>query len=185
MNEITQMLHSLPSDGCCTGNDLSPLIYRELRKLAASRMAREAAGQTLQPTALVHEMWLRVTGSGGRQWQNRSHFFKEASETMRRILIERARRKSRLKRWGGQIRLNIDDLELAETAADDRVLLINEALERLEQENPEVARVVVLKFFGGLNTHEAAEALSISTRTVERQWNFAKAWLFECIRAER
>ncbi len=184
MSELTQMLQSVPSDGSCARDELLPLVYGELRRLAAARMARESPGQTLQPTALVHEAWVRINGNGGRRWQNRAHFFGEASEAMRRILIENARRKSRLKRGGGLMRLDIDELELAATATDDRVLLINDALEQLEMENPEMARVVVLKFFGGLSNQEAAETIGVARRTVERQWTFAKAWLFRCIRTQ-
>jgi len=184
MSEITQMLQSVPSDGCYACDELLPLVYGELRRLAAVRMARESSGQTLQPTALVHEAWVRIAGNGGRRWQNRAHFFGEASEAMRRILIENARRKSRLKRGGGLVRLDIDELDLAATATDDRILLINDALEQLEMENPEMARVVVLKFFGGLSNQETAETIGVARRTVERQWTFAKAWLFRCIRKQ-
>ena len=145
-------------------------------------MAREASGQTLQPTALVHEAWLRLVGEGNRTWENRAHFFGAAAEAMRRILIENARRKSRLKRGGGQDRVNVDDLELTETTPDDKVLLINEALEKLEIEDAEKARVVMLKFFGGLTNQEVAQSLDVTERTVERQWAFAKAWIFRCIR---
>jgi RNA polymerase sigma factor (TIGR02999 family) len=148
-------------------------------------MAQEAAGQTLQPTALVHEAWLRLVGDGDRTWQNRAHFFGAAAEAMRRILIENARRKSRLKRGGNRQRLNIDDLELAATTPDDKVLLIDEALEKLHVEDPEKARVVVLKFFGGLTNQEVAEGMGVNERTVERHWAYAKAWLFQTIRKQR
>jgi RNA polymerase sigma factor (TIGR02999 family) len=159
-------------------------VYDELRRLAAARMAQEAAGQTLQPTALVHEAWLQLVGAGERSWQNRAHFFGAAADAMRRILIDKARRKSRLKRGAGQVRLDIDELELAETTPDDNVLLINEALEKLEREDPEQARVVVLKFFGGLTNQEVAENLGVSQRTVERQWACAKARLFRWVRSQ-
>jgi RNA polymerase sigma factor (TIGR02999 family) len=147
-------------------------------------MAHEAAGQTLQPTALVHEAWLQLVSAGERSWQNRAHFFGAAADAMRRILIDKARRKSRLKRGAGQARLDIDDLELAQTTPDDNVLLINEALEKLEREDPEQARVVVLKFFGGLNNQEVAENMGLSLRTVERQWACAKGRLFRWVRAQ-
>jgi RNA polymerase sigma factor (TIGR02999 family) len=184
MSEITLVLDAIGRGESRTCEDLLPLVYDELRRLAAARMAQESPGQTLQPTALVHEAWVRIHGNGERRWQNRAHFFREASEAMRRILIENARRKSRLKRFGGQIRLDIDELELAATATDDKVLLINDALEQLELENPEMARVVVLKFFGGLSNQETAETIGVARRTVERQWTFAKAWLFRCIRKQ-
>jgi RNA polymerase sigma factor (TIGR02999 family) len=167
-----------------TGEELLPLVYEELRRLAAARMAQEQAGQTLQATALVHEAWLRLIREGDRTWQNRGHFFAAASEAMRRILIENARRKSRFKHGGGQIRVDVQNIELAETTPDDKMLLINEALERLEAENPERARVVVLKFFGGLTNLEVAESLGIAERTVDRQWAYAKAWLFRKIREQ-
>lgn len=148
------------------------------------RMAQESAAQTLQPTALVHEAWLRVIGKGGRKWENRAHFFGAAAEAMRRILIENARRKSRLKRWGNQLRLDIDKLDLAETTPEEKILLIDDALERLEQEDPEKARIVVLKFFGGHTNQEVAASLGVNERTVERHWAYAKAWLFQSIRAQ-
>ena len=161
-----------------------PLVYNDLRRMAAARMASEAQGQTLQPTALVHDAWLRMFGNGERRWQNRGHFFGEATEAMRRILIERARRKSRLKHGQGWVRLDIDELSLAEATPDDKVLLINEALEHLEAEDPERAKVVVMKFFGGLTNQEVAKILGVAERTVERQWAYAKAWLFQNIREQ-
>jgi RNA polymerase sigma factor (TIGR02999 family) len=147
-------------------------------------MAREATGHTLQPTALVHEAWLRLVGDGDRTWQNRAYFFAAAAEAMRRILIEHARQKSRLKHGGRQKRLNIEDLELSDAAPEERILLVNEALERLEAEHPERAQIVVLKYFGGLTNKEAAETLGIGERTVDRHWVCAKTWLFHKIRAQ-
>jgi RNA polymerase sigma factor (TIGR02999 family) len=160
-------------------SELLPLVYEELRRLAMSRMSREIEGQTLQATALVHEVWLRLVGEGDRTWQNRAHFFGAAAEAMRRILIENARRKSRFKRGGHFVRVDLGDVELAETTADDKILLINEALEKMEVADPEKARVVVLKFFGGLTHQEVAENLGVTERTVERHWAYAKAWLFQ------
>lgn len=162
-----------------------PLVYGELRKIAAARMAREAAGHTLQPTALVHEVWLRLAGSSGEVWKNRTYFFAAAAEAMRRILVEHARRKSRLKHGGGQKRLDIDGLDLAAVPVDDRILLIHEALSDLEKENPERARVVVLKYFGGLTNQQLAETLAIGERTVNRHWLCAKQWLFQRIRRQQ
>lgn len=164
-------------------SELMPLVYDELRRLAMSRMSQEIPGQTLQATALVHEVWLRLVGDGDPTWQNRAHFFGAAAEAMRRILIENARRKSRIKRGGNLIRLDLADVELAQTTASDKILLINEALENMELCNPEKARVVVLKFFGGLTNQEVAENLDITERTVERHWAYSKAWLFEQIQA--
>lgn len=181
MSDITLMLQAVARGERQASSDLLPLVYEELRQLAAARMARESAGQTLQPTALVHEAWLRLVGEGNRSWENRAHFFGAAAEAMRRILIENARRKSRLKRGGGQLRVDIDELELADTTPDDKILLIDEALERLKAEDPEKAKIVVLKFFGGLTNQEVALSLDVTERTVERQWAFAKAWMFRCI----
>jgi RNA polymerase sigma factor (TIGR02999 family) len=184
MNEITLVLQAIGRGDGRASEELLPLVYDELRRLAAVRMAQELAGQTLQPTALVHEAWLRLVGDGERTWQNRAHFFGAAAEAMRRILIESARRKSRLKRGGGQSRLDMDKLELAATTPDDKVLLMDEALERLRAEDPEKARIVTLKFFGGLTNQEVADILDVTERTVERQWAYAKAWLFQIIRTQ-
>jgi RNA polymerase sigma factor (TIGR02999 family) len=150
--------------------------------MAIARMAREAAGQTLQPTALVHEAWLQLVRDGERTWENRAHFFGAAADAMRRILIDAARRKSARKRGGGMERLDFEGLGLAQTAPDEQILLINEALENLEREDPDRARIVVLKFFGGLTNREAAETLGISERSVEREWAAAKVRLFQWIR---
>ena len=179
--EITQVLQAIGRSEEGAPEKLLPLVYAELRRLAAARMAQEMAGQTLQPTALVHEAWLRLVKDGDRTWQNRAHFFGAAAEAMRRILIERARHKSRLKHGGGQARLNIEDLEPVETTPDDRVLLVDEAVARLKVEDPELERIVVLKFFGGLSNEEIAETLGLAPRTLDRQWSYAKAWLFRYI----
>ena len=176
-NEITQVLQAIQrGDGRASG-ELLPLVYEELRRLASMRMAQEMAGQTLQATALVHEAWLRMVGDGDRTWQNRAHFFGAAAEAMRRILVENARRKSRLKRGGGQVRLDIEKVDLAAATPDDKVLLMDEALQQLQAEDAEKARIVVLKFFGGMSGAAIAEMLGVTERTVERQWAFAKAWL--------
>lgn len=181
MSEVTLMLHAIRGGDAKASEELLPLVYNELRKLAAARMAQESAGQTLQATALVHEAWLRMIGDGDRGWQNRAHFFGAAAEAMRRILVETARHKSRLKRGGGQIKLDIDDLDLAAATPNDKVLLINEALEQMRAEDPEKARIVVMKFFGGMTNQEVAENLGVTERTVERQWAYAKARLFQTI----
>lgn len=164
--------------------ELLPLVYDELRRLAAARMAREAAGQTLQPTALVHEAWLRLVEHGAQTWENRAHFFGAASEAMRRILIEQARRKSRLKHGQRQEHLNIEDLDVEQDLPDDTILLVDEALERLKVVDPEMARVVIFKFFGGMTNEEIVQITGTSVRTVKRQWNYAKSWLFNTIRKE-
>lgn len=185
MNEITLVLQSVGRGEGGASEELMPLVYEELRRLAAARMAREAPGQTLQATVLVHEAWLQLVGNGDRHWQNRAHFFGAAADAMRRILIDNARRKARLKHGGGQARVDIADVQVAEKTPDDDVLLINDALQRLEAEEPEKARIVVMKFFGGLTNQEVAESLGISERTVDRQWACAKARLFRWIREQK
>src|SRR4051812_18703918 len=178
MSEVTQILEAVGRGEAYAGTDLLPLVYNELRRHAAGRMAREAVGQTIQPTALVHEAWLRLIGDGNRRWQNRAHFFGAAAEAMRRILIENARRKARLKRGSNPQRLDLDHDELSAALPDEKVRMIDEALERLQLEDPEKAQVVVLKFFVGLTNLEVAENLGVTERTVERHWAYAKAWLF-------
>ncbi len=185
MSEITQVLQAVGRGEARASEDLLPLVYDDLRRQARVQMAREAGGQTLQPTALLHEAWLRIVGTGERKWENRAHFFGAAAEAMRRILIENARRKSRLKRGGDQLRVDIEKVELAGTSPDEKVLLINDALERLQAQDPEKARVVVLKFFGGRTNQEVAECMAVTERTVERHWAYAKAWLFQDICAQK
>jgi len=165
--------------------DLLPLVYDELRKLAAARMAQEAAGHTLQPTALVHEAWLRLVGDGTpANWQSRAHFFGAAARAMRRILVDNARRKRRLKRGGGDVRVDWSEVDIAEPSPDEDVLKINEALVKLEQTNVQQARIVELKFFGGLTNEEVAENMGIGERTVYREWVCAKARLLRAIRQQ-
>lgn len=163
--------------------DLLSAVYNDLRRLAAYKLANEAAGQTLQATALVHEAWLRIEGGGGKQqWQNRAHFFGAAAEAMRRVLIENARRKSRLKRGGEAEKIPLESLEIASPMPDDELLALNESLDRLEKINDRAARVVKLCFFAGLTQEQAARELHLSIATVERDWAFARAWLFRDIR---
>jgi len=182
MSEVTWMLEAVGRGEKRASEDLLPLVYDELRRLAAARMARESAGHTLQPTALVHEAWVRLVEAGSRTWENRAHFFGAASEAMRRILIERARRKARLKHGAGKDQVSLENLEIADALPDEKILLVDEALERLQAQDPETARVVVLKFFGGLTNEEIVKITGTSDRTVRRQWNYAKTWLFNCIR---
>ena len=179
MSDVTLMLEAINRGESQAAEKLLPLVYNELKNLAAARMAHESAGHTLQPTALVHEAWLRLVGDANRNWKGRAYFFAAAAEAMRRILVEHARRKARLKHGGGQERLNIEDLEVADTGPEERILLVDEALENLERINPERARVVVMKFFGGMTNREVAEALEIGERSVDRHWVCAKAWLFQ------
>jgi RNA polymerase sigma factor (TIGR02999 family) len=182
MSDVTLILEAVRRGEKQASEELLPIVYEELRRMAAARMARESAGHTLQPTALVHEAWVRLIENGSRTWENRAHFFGAASEAMRRILIERARRKSRLRHGGGQERVDLADLDVAAALPDDKILLLDEALEHLKEEDPETARVVIMRFFGGLTNEEIVQILGTSDRTVRRQWNYAKAWLFNWIR---
>jgi RNA polymerase sigma factor (TIGR02999 family) len=179
--EITLLLEATDRGNRRASEELLPLVYDELRRHAMVRMSHEAAGQTLQPTALVHEAWLRLFGHGDQRWQNRAHFFGAAAEAMRRILIDTARRKSRIKHGGGRACIDIETIDLAATMPEEKVLLIDDALEKLQSQDPEKARVVVLKFFGGLTNQQVAESMGVTERTVERHWAYAKAWLFHCI----
>ena len=162
------------------GERLLPLVYEELRRLASVQMAGEAAGHTLQATALVHEAWLRLAGD--RRWQDRKHFFRVAATAMQRILVDHARRKHREKRGQNPERVNLDDITLFAADADERVLLVDQALERLKQIDPEAAGVVTLKFFGNYTVREIAGILGWSERSVERQWNYARAKLLRLLR---
>jgi RNA polymerase sigma factor (TIGR02999 family) len=184
MSDVTLLLDAISRGESHASEDLLPLIYDELRRLAAVRMAGEAAGQTLQPTALVHEAWLRLVNEGGRTWKNRAHFFRAAAQAMRRILVDRARQKLSLKRGSGGEKVAIEDMDLPAATIDDRILLVDENLERLEAEDPESARLVALKFFGGLTNKEVARILGVTERSVERQWAYAKTSLFDMIQPE-
>ena len=184
MSAITLMLQAVGRGESRASEELLPLVYDELRHLAEARMSHESAGQTLQPTALVHEAWLRLTAEGDRTWQNRTHFFRAAALAMRRILVDRARHKLSLKSGGKRERVDIENVDLATATPDDKVLLVDEALTRLEAEDPETARIVNLKFFGGLTNMEVAKSLGVTERTIERQWVYAKACLFKIIQKE-
>jgi RNA polymerase sigma factor (TIGR02999 family) len=162
-----------------------PLVYAELRQLAAQKMARESPGHTLQPTALVHEVWLRLGADAQPHWHNRAHFFAAAAEAMRRILVETARRKSRLKHGGELKRVDVDPVELALPMPEDELLALDEALDRLTILENRAAEVVKLCFFVGLTREEAAQELDISLSTAERLWRFARAWLFQEIAKDR
>ena len=184
--QITQVLGAVARGEAGAAQDLLPLVYEELRRLAEARMAQEGSGHTLQATALVHEAWLRLVKEGDKTWANRALFFAAAAEAMRRILIENVRRKSRLKRGGGQlVRVDLSEIDLAENTPDDRILLIDEALERLRAENPEAAKLVTMKFFAGTTNQEIADILGVTERTVERRWAFAKVWLLDNIQGAR
>jgi RNA polymerase sigma factor (TIGR02999 family) len=184
MKDMTQILQAAGRGDRRAVEDLLPLVYDELRSLAAARMRSELAGHTLQPTALVHEAWLRLGGEAQPRWQNRAHFFGAAAEAMRRILIDHARRRCALRHGGGQVRLDVDDLELADVSAasDDQLLAVHEALDRLAAEDSRKAELVKLRYFVGLTIEEAAQALGISAPTAKRDWTYARAWLFREIR---
>ena len=179
MSDVTQILERVEQGDSKAAEELLPLVYEQLRHLAASRMAQEAPGHTLQPTALVHEAWLRIAGHQNQHWNSRNHFFMAAAEAMRRILVEHARQKSRIKRGGDQHRVPLEDLELAVNADSETLLITEEALERLKLADPVKARLVELRFFTGLTLDEAAEVLGISAPTAKRYWAYARARLFQ------
>jgi RNA polymerase sigma factor (TIGR02999 family) len=178
MTELTVILQRLEQGDPHAANELLPLVYEELRKLAAQKVARESPGQTLQATALVHEAWLRLGGDDQPTWDNRGHFFAAAAEAMRRILIDNARRKNCLRHGGAAQRVNLDGLDLAASVDDEQLLALNEALDRLAEHDAEKAQVVKLRFFAGLTNQEAAQVLGVSEPTVKRHWAYARAWLF-------
>jgi RNA polymerase sigma factor (TIGR02999 family) len=184
MSQITLVLEAICRGEKPASEELLPLVYDELRRLASAQMAGESAGQTLQATALVHEAWLRLVKEENRTWNNREHFFRAAAQAMRRILVERARQRLSLKRGAGAERVPLEDIDVAAATTDDRVLLVNQSLERLEKEDPEIARIVMLKFFAGLTTKEAAAVLKMPERTLERQWAYARACLFDLMQEE-
>ncbi len=184
MSEVTHILNAIERGDPKAAGQLLPLVYTELRKLAASRMANEAPGQTLQPTALVHEAWLRVAGGNDHTWDSRAHFFAAAAEAMRRILIENARRKKALRHGAGQARLDVQELEIAAPAPDDQMLAVDEALNKLTTLDKEKAELVKLRYFAGMTTEEAAAALGISEATAKRWWVYARAWLYTEIRPQ-
>ena len=185
-DDVTRLLAAIRDGDASAADELLRHVYTELRHLAAAKMAREQPGQTLQPTALVHEAWLRLVDKDGQaQFDNRAHFFGAAAEAMRRILVEAARRKMALRRGGRQARLDVDEIEIAAPAKDDELLAVHEALDRLAVESPERAELVKLRYFTGLSIEEAATALGISERTAKRWWTFSRAWLFDLIKGMR
>jgi RNA polymerase sigma factor (TIGR02999 family) len=184
MNDVTQILQAIEQGDPHAASQLLPLVYDELRTLAAQKLAQERSGQTLEPTALVHEAYLRLVGGDApplqeQSWNNRGHFFGAAAEAMRRILIENARRKQRLRHGGGQKRLNLDRLDLADDTADEQLLALDEALTKLAAQEPVVTEVVKLRYFTGLTIEQTAEALGLSVRTANRHWAYARAWLYQ------
>jgi RNA polymerase sigma factor (TIGR02999 family) len=185
VSDVTHILERASAGDPQAGNDLLPLVYEELRRLAGSKMAQELPGQTLQATALVHEAYLRLVGKVDHKWNGRGHFFGAAAEAMRRILIENARRKQAARHGGGQARLDINEIEIAAAGKDDELLAVSDALEQLAARDKQKAELVKLRYFVGLTTEEAAEVLGISVPTADRWWNFSRAWLFEEIERSR
>lgn len=177
MSDVTRILESIEQGNRQAADQLLPLVYDELRRLAQARMANERPGQTLQATALVHEAWIRLIGNDTEHWNNRYHFFSAAAEAMRRILIDNARRKQRPKHGGDQQRVDLDNVNVAIDTDDDTLLLIDEALELLAQEDADKAKLVKLRYFAGLTIPEAAKALGQSESTAKRSWIYARAFL--------
>jgi RNA polymerase sigma factor (TIGR02999 family) len=177
MSEVTQILDAIRRGEAKATEELLPLVYTELRRLAAHRMASENPGQTLQPTALVHEAWLRLAGDENRKWNDRTHFFAAAAEAMRRILVDNARRKRTERHGGRQQRVEMPEIASATLEDDDKVLAVNEALEKFAALDPRKAELVKLRYFVGMTTEEAAGVLGISVPTADRHWAYARAWL--------
>jgi RNA polymerase sigma factor (TIGR02999 family) len=185
MADVTQILKVLEQDRGQSATELLPLVYGELRRLAAWHLANEKPGQTLQATALVHEAYLRLVGREDPRWNGRRHFFGATAEAMRRILVENARRKKRLKHGGHLERVDADNVDLPAPMPDDELLAMDEALDRLAEGDPRAAELVKLCFFVGLTQEQAAKHLDVSVATAERTWSFARAWLFREIQNQR
>ena len=184
MSDLTQLLNAMDAGDPKAADQLLPLVYEELRKLAVVRMANEKIGQTLQPTALVHEAWLKIAGDGGEPFANRRHFFKAAATAMQRILIDNARRKQRIKRGADWVGEELHESRIAVSVPSDELLAVDEALTALVREDPEAAEVVRMRYFVGMTVPEIADALGLSPRSVDRHWAFARAWLKRTIRSE-
>jgi RNA polymerase sigma factor (TIGR02999 family) len=182
VSDVTQILEAAQQGDPTAAEQLLPLVYDELRRLAARKMLHESPGHTLQPTALVHEAWLKLVGDGNKKWDGRAHFFGAAAEAMRRILIDRARRKKALRHGGDQQRVELDEAELAANKKEDQLLAISEALDKLAARDKVEAELVKLRYFVGMTHEEAAEVLGISTRTAKHYWTHARAWLFNEIK---
>jgi RNA polymerase sigma factor (TIGR02999 family) len=182
MSDVTRLLDAIGAGDPRAADQLLPLVYEELRKLAVVRMAQEKGGQTLQATALVHEAWLKIAGDGQQQFANRAHFFKAAATAMRQILIDVARRKQRLKHGGDLAGEEFHESRIAMVVPADELLAVNDALEALAREDPQAAEVVQMRYFVGMSIQEIASALDLAPRTVDRHWAFARAWLKRAIR---
>jgi RNA polymerase sigma factor (TIGR02999 family) len=185
MSDLTRILDRAECGDAKAAGELLPLVYEQLRNLAYRQMAHEAPGHTLQPTALVHEAYLRLLGQQGQHWENSRHFFSAAAEAMRRILVERARRKRRLRHGGQWQRVALEDIDVAQESESDTVLFVDEALERLALKDPVCAELIKLRFFAGVPNHQAAAMLGLSERTAKRNWAYARAWLAEELRRQR
>src|SRR5512134_1014998 len=183
MSQVTQLLVAIDQGDPTAADQLLPLVYEELRKLAAVRMGNEKAGQTLQPTALVHEAWLKIAGDGHEHFANRRHFFKAAATAMQQILIDNARRKQRLKHGANHAGDELHESRIAMTAPSEELLAVNDALAALTLEDPQAAKVVQMRYFVGMTVPEIAVALDLAPRTVDRHWAFARAWLKRTIRS--
>jgi RNA polymerase sigma factor (TIGR02999 family) len=179
MSDVTQILHAIEQGDDKASDGLFPLVYKELRQLAAQKLLRERPGQTLQATALVHEAYIRLLGKEIPNFNSRNHFFGAASEAMRRILVDTARSKKRLKRGGGHQRIELNDACVAVESSPDALLILDEALTKLSQVDAEAAKLIQLSFYGGLSLEQAAEVLGVSLRTAYRLWAFARAWLYD------
>jgi RNA polymerase sigma factor (TIGR02999 family) len=186
MSEVTRILNSIEAGHPERAEELLPLVYAELRRLAAKHLSAEAPGQTLQPTGLVHEAYLRLVDvEQAQQWDSRGHFFAAAAEAMRRILVENARRKQRIKHGGRMRQVELDKMRLAGSVPDDDILAVNEALDALEQVDQAAAQLVRLHYFAALTLEEAAKILGVSVRTAHRTWSYARAWLYRYLTANR
>ena len=183
MSNVTQILTAIEQGDAKAADKLLPLVYEELRRLAAHKMSHELPGQTLQATALVHEAYLRLVGPEARNWNSRTHFFSASAEAMRRILIDNARKKRRLKRGGGQKKLGLEDVELAIEAPSDDLIALDEALTKLASKDKVKADLVKLRYFAGFTLEQAADILGLSTTSAKRQWTYARAWLYRQITA--
>ena len=184
MSDVTQILTAIERGEPGAGEELLPLVYEELRRLAAHQLAHERPGQTLQATALVHEAWLRLAGQEERSWHGSRHFFYAAAQAMRRILVENARRKKRLVHGGQMQRVSLENIAPASPMKPEELLALDGALERLAAEEPQAARLVELRFFAGLGHQEAAQLLGLSRRSADGLWAYARSWLFDAMREE-
>jgi RNA polymerase sigma factor (TIGR02999 family) len=184
VNDLPHLLHAVEQTDPRSAEKLLPLVYEELRRLAAYRMATQPANHTLQATALVHEAFLRLIGNPERTWANRRHFFAAAAEAMRHILVDRARRKAAVRHGSNHVTVPLEDVLLAGPPDDETTLALNDALEQLARHNAEAAELVKLRYFAGFTFAEAAELLGISERTAKRIWSYARAWLFEALQRE-